>query len=153
LRSIRVETSAATILLTEAPETKIKDRQTGEIATDATTGEPLMTIGVVYIEDGESSLVKVTIPQSGVSEGLALGAPVALPGLIARPWESMFNGQQRHGIAFRAAAVTPAPSLLSAVAPPTSGPNNRPRTGRWSGFPSRPPACWVPMPRSWTPAA
>lgn len=106
LRSIRVETSAATILLTEAPETKIKDRQTGEIATDTATGETLMTVGVVYIEDGESSLVKVTIPQSGVSEGLALGAPVALPGLVARPWESTFNGQQRHGIAFRAAAVT-----------------------------------------------
>lgn len=106
MRSIRVETSAATILLTEAPETKIKDRQTGEIATDTTTGETLMTLGVVYIEDGESSLLKVTIPKSGVIDGLALGAPVALPGLVARPWESMFNGQQRHGIAFRAAAVT-----------------------------------------------
>jgi hypothetical protein len=108
LRSIRVETSAATILLTEAPETKIKDRQTGEIATDVNSGEPLMTLGVVHIEDGESSLLKVTVPQSGVSEGLTLGGPVALPGLVARPWESTFNGQQRHGIAFRAAAVTPA---------------------------------------------
>jgi hypothetical protein len=107
VRSIRVETSAATILLTEAPETKIKDRQTGEIATDTNTGETLMTLGVVYIEEGESSLIKVTIPKNGVSEGLALGAPVALPGLVARPWESTFNGQQRHGIAFRAAAVTP----------------------------------------------
>jgi hypothetical protein len=103
-----VETTAATILLTEAPETKIKDRQTGEIATDATSGEPLMTLGVVHIEDGESSLLKVTVPQSGIGEGLTLGGPVALPGLVARPWESTFNGQQRHGIAFRAAAVTPA---------------------------------------------
>jgi hypothetical protein len=108
LRSIRVETSAATILLTEAPETKIKDRQTGEIATDTVSGEPLMTLGVVHIEDGESSLLKVTVPQSGIGEGLTLGGPVALPGLVARPWESTFNGQQRHGIAFRAAAVTPA---------------------------------------------
>ena len=108
MRSIRVETSAATILLTEAAETKINDRQTGEIATDATSGEPLMTIGVVYIVDGESSLLKVTVPQGRVSEGLSLGAPVALPGLVARPWENTFNGQQRHGIAYRAAAVTPA---------------------------------------------
>ena len=114
MRSIRVETSAATILLTEAPETKIKDRKTGEIATDANTGETLMTLGVVYIEEGESSLIKVTVPQSGVSEGLALGGPVALPGLVARPWESTFNGQQRHGIAYRAAAVTPS-ALLSQV--------------------------------------
>ncbi|QMU68117.1 hypothetical protein [Streptacidiphilus sp. P02-A3a] len=105
MRSIRVETSSATILLTEAPETKLKDRQTGEIAKDAVSGETLKTVGVVYIEDGESSLIKVTIPESGVGEGLSLGSPVSLPGLVARPWESTFNGQQRHGIAFRATAV------------------------------------------------
>ncbi|MDT0308826.1 hypothetical protein RM780_17935 [Streptomyces sp. DSM 44917] len=108
MRTIRVESSAATILLTEAPAPKVRDRQTGEIAQDAETGERLMRVGVVYIEDGESSLIQVTIPESGVAEGLTLGAPVALPGLIARPWESVFNGRQRHGIAFRAAAVTPA---------------------------------------------
>ncbi|MER5768074.1 SCO3933 family regulatory protein [Streptomyces sp. NPDC001985] len=108
MRTIRVETSAATILLTEAPEPKVKDRQTGEIAKDAVTGESLMSLGVVYIEEGESALLKVTVPESGVAEGLALGSPVSLPGLLARPWESVFNGQQRHGIAYRAAAVTPA---------------------------------------------
>ena len=90
MRTIRVETSAATILLTEAPEPKVRDRQTGEIAKDATSGEALMT----------------------------LGAPVSLPGLVARPWESVFNGQQRHGIAYRAAAVTPAafPAATGAAA-------------------------------------
>ncbi|MEU6373382.1 hypothetical protein [Streptomyces sp. NPDC046909] len=108
MRTIRVETAAATILLTEAPEPKVRDRQTGERATDAVSGEPLMTVGVVYIEDGESSLIRVTIPEGGISDGLALGSPVSLPGLIARPWESVFNGQQRHGIAYRAAAITPA---------------------------------------------
>jgi hypothetical protein len=118
LRTIRVETSAATILLTEAPEPKVRDRQSGEIAKDAVSGEALMTIGVVYIEEGESSLIKVTVPESGVSEGLVLGGPVSLPGLVARPWESVFNGQQRHGIAFRAAAVTPAafPATVGATA-------------------------------------
>jgi hypothetical protein len=35
-----------------------------------------------------------------------MGTPVALTGLIARPWENEFNGQRRHGIAFRAVAVT-----------------------------------------------
>ncbi|CAL9367166.1 hypothetical protein SUDANB106_00788 [Streptomyces sp. enrichment culture] len=107
MRTIRVETSTATILLTEAPEKKVRDRQTGEVAKDAVTGETLMTIGVVYIDDGESALIRVTVPESGVAEGLALGAPVSLPGLVAKPWENVFNGQQRHGIAYRAAAVTP----------------------------------------------
>jgi len=107
LRTIRVETSTATILLTEAPEKKVRDRQTGEVAKDAVTGETLMTVGVVYIDEGESALIRVTVPESGVAEDLTLGAPVSLPGLVAKPWENVFNGQQRHGIAFRAAAVTP----------------------------------------------
>ncbi|MFC9506158.1 MULTISPECIES: hypothetical protein [Streptomyces] len=107
MRVIRIDASTATILLTEAPAPKVRDRQTGEVAKDAVSGEALMTIGVVYIEEGESSLIKVTVPESGVAEGLTLGAPVALPGLIARPWESVFNGQQRHGIAYRATAVAP----------------------------------------------
>ncbi|MBB5934483.1 SCO3933 family regulatory protein [Streptomyces zagrosensis] len=111
MRSIRVETSGATILLTEAPEPKVKDRQTGEIAKDAVSGEALVKLGVVYIAGGESSLVQVTVPESGVTDGLALGAPVTLIGLVARPWESVFNGQQRHGIAFRADAIAPAAAL------------------------------------------
>ncbi|MDF4254314.1 hypothetical protein ABZ686_07840 [Streptomyces sp. NPDC006992] len=107
MRTIRIDTSTATVLLTEIPEPKVRDRQTGEIAKDATSGESLMKVGVVYIDEGESSLIHVTVPESGISEGLALGAPVSLPGLVARPWDSVFNGQQRHGIAYRAAAVAP----------------------------------------------
>ncbi|TQK45588.1 hypothetical protein FBY35_7172 [Streptomyces sp. SLBN-118] len=107
MRVMRIDASAATILMTEAPAPKLRDRQTGEIAKDAVTGEALMTIGVVYIDQGESSLIAVTVPQSGVTDGLAVGAPVSLPGLVARPWESVFNGQARHGIAFRAAAIAP----------------------------------------------
>ncbi|WP_329020336.1 SCO3933 family regulatory protein [Streptomyces sp. NBC_00690] len=106
MRSIRVDTSTATILLTEIPEPKVRDRQTGEIAKDAETGEALMKVGVVYIDEGESALVHVTIPESGITQGLPLGGLVSLPGLIARPWESVFNGQARHGIAYRAAALT-----------------------------------------------
>ncbi|MDT9699798.1 hypothetical protein [Streptomyces sp. P17] len=107
MRVIRIDASNATILLTEAPSPKVRDRQTGEIAKDAVSGEALMTVGVVYIDEGESSLVQVTIPESGVTDGLAVGAPVSLPGLVARPWQSVFNGRERHGIAYRATAVMP----------------------------------------------
>lgn len=107
MRTIRVETSNATILLTEVPEPKVRDRQTGEVAKDAVSGETLMKIGVVYIDEGESSLIHVTVPESGVTEGLTPGTPVSLPGLVARPWESVFNGRERHGIAYRAAALAP----------------------------------------------
>ncbi|MGX9887418.1 MULTISPECIES: SCO3933 family regulatory protein [Streptomyces] len=107
MRVIRVDAASATILLTEAPAPKVRDRQTGEIAKDTVSGEALMTVGVVFIDEGDSSIIQVTIPESGVTEGLTVGAPVSLPGLIARPWESVFNGQQRHGIAYRATAIAP----------------------------------------------
>ncbi len=63
MRVIRVDVSSATILLTEAPAPKVRDRQTGEIAKDAVSGEALMTVGVVYIDEGDSSIVQVTIPE------------------------------------------------------------------------------------------
>lgn len=52
MRVMRIDTSTATVLMTEAPAPKLRDRQTGEIAKDAVTGEGLMTIGVVYIDQG-----------------------------------------------------------------------------------------------------
>ncbi|MEV2210957.1 hypothetical protein AB0H86_05550 [Streptomyces sp. NPDC050997] len=107
MRVIRVDASTATILLTEAPAPKVRHRQTGEVAKDTVSGEALMTVGVVFIDEGDSSLIQVTVPESGVTEGLSVGSPVSLPGLIARPWESVFNGQQRHGIAYRATAIAP----------------------------------------------
>ena len=70
-------------------------------------GQSATNVGVVYIDEGESSLIQVTVPESGVAEGLTVGAPVSLPGLVARPWQSVLNGRERHGIAYRATAVTP----------------------------------------------
>lgn len=107
MRVIRIDASAATILLTEAPAPKVRDRQTGEIAKDA-------------------------------------------------PWESVFNGQQRHGIAYRATAVTPGAFPMAQAglaARPTPGTPIRPRTGPQSAFRSRWPGCWPRTPRPWTPAA
>jgi hypothetical protein len=64
---IHVETSSATILMTEAPEPKVKDRQTDEIAKGAVSGEALMKVGVVFVDEGESSLIAVTVPESGAA--------------------------------------------------------------------------------------
>jgi hypothetical protein len=99
LRQIPVDTSNAVVMVAKAPQPKVKDRRTGEIALDAETGAKLMTVDVVEI-------LSLTVPETGVSEELTMGTPVALTGLIARPWENEFNGQRRHGIAFRAVAVT-----------------------------------------------
>nr|WP_202539017.1 hypothetical protein [Streptomyces sp. SID8379] len=92
-------------MVAKTPQIKIKDRRTGEIALD-TDGGKLMTVDVMFAANDEVEILSVTVPETGVSDELTMGTPVALTGLIARPWENEFNGQKRHGIAFRAVAVT-----------------------------------------------
>ncbi|MGW0572430.1 SCO3933 family regulatory protein [Streptomyces tauricus] len=106
MRQIPVDTSNATVMVAKAPQPKLKDRRTGELAVDAETGAKLMTVDVMFAANNEVEILSLTVPESGVSEELVMGTPVALTGLIARPWENEFNGQKRHGIAFRVVAVT-----------------------------------------------
>ncbi|MFJ8362764.1 hypothetical protein [Streptomyces sp. NPDC093984] len=106
MRQIPVDTTAATVMVAKTPQPKVKDRRTGEIALDAETGAKLMTVDVMFAANDEVEILSITVPETGVSEELTMGTPVALTGLIARPWENEFNGQKRHGIAFRAVAVT-----------------------------------------------
>ncbi|MFF8367451.1 hypothetical protein ACF05W_01245 [Streptomyces lydicus] len=106
MRQIPVDTSAATVMVAKQPQIKIKDRRTGEVAIDVETGAKLMTVDVMFAANDEVEILSVTVPETGVSGELGMGVPVALTGLIARPWENEFNGQKRHGIAFRAVAVT-----------------------------------------------
>ncbi|MFF7972220.1 hypothetical protein [Streptomyces sp. NPDC007905] len=115
MRQIPVDTSAATVMVAKTPQPKIKDRRTGEIATDIETGAQLMTVDVMFAANDEVEILSITVPEPGISGELAMGTPVALTGLIARPWENDFNGQKRHGIAFRAVAVT---SLAEPAAKP-----------------------------------
>ncbi|MFD8272388.1 SCO3933 family regulatory protein [Streptomyces flaveolus] len=106
MRQIPVDTTAATVMVAKTPQPKVKDRRTGEIATDIDTGAKLMTVDVMFAANDEVEILSITVPETGISGELAMGTPVALTGLIARPWENEFNGQKRHGIAFRAVAVT-----------------------------------------------
>ncbi|GAB2830768.1 hypothetical protein GCM10027073_68880 [Streptomyces chlorus] len=106
MRQIPVDTSAATVMVAQPPQPKVKDRRTGERAMDTETGAALSTVDVMFAANGAVEILSVTVPESGISEDLVMGTPVALTGLIARPWENEFNGQKRHGIAFRAVAVT-----------------------------------------------
>ncbi|KAB2975052.1 SCO3933 family regulatory protein [Streptomyces nigra] len=115
MRQIPVDTANATVMVAKAPQPKVKDRRTGEIATDAETGATMMTVDVMFAANDEVEILSITVPEPGISAELAMGTPVALTGLVARPWENEFNGQKRHGIAFRAVAVT---SLADAAAKP-----------------------------------
>ncbi|WP_418957571.1 hypothetical protein [Streptomyces tritici] len=110
MRLIPVDTSAATVMVAQPPTPKIANRQTGEVATDRETGVRLMVVNVMFAANDNVELLAVAVPETGISGDLVMGTPVALTGLVARPWER----DGRYGIAFRAVAVTPLTAVKAA---------------------------------------
>ncbi|MEU6448528.1 MULTISPECIES: hypothetical protein [Streptomyces] len=106
--SFKIDLSSAVVFVATAPEPKMANKKTGERAVDRDTGAGLSTVGLLVSDEGEGNLYQVTIPETGYPEGLAPGMPVRVVGLKARDWENEFNGQKRHGISFRAVAITAA---------------------------------------------
>ncbi|MEW2218228.1 hypothetical protein AB0939_02770 [Streptomyces sp. NPDC006990] len=106
MASFKIDLSTATVFVATAPEPKMANKKTGERAMDRETGAGLSTVGLLVSDEGEGNLYQVTVPETGVPEGLVPGTPVSVVGLKARDWENEFNGQKRHGIAFRAVAIT-----------------------------------------------
>lgn len=104
--SFKIDVTSATVFVATAPVKKVVSKQTGERAMDRETGAPLSTVGLMISDEGEANLYQVTIPETGFQEGLNPGMPVTVIGLKARDWENTFNGQTRHGISFRATAIT-----------------------------------------------
>ncbi|MDH2393141.1 hypothetical protein QCN29_31075 [Streptomyces sp. HNM0663] len=101
--SFKIDLSSAVVFVATAPTPKVANRQTGEIARDRETGAELVTVGLLISDEGEGNLHQVSVPVTGIDMGLSPGMPVAVTGLRARDWER----DNRHGIAFRAVAVTP----------------------------------------------
>lgn len=105
--SFKIDLSTAVVFVATAPEPKMANKKTGERALDRETGASLSTVGLLVSDEGEGNLYQVTVPETGYPEGLTPGMPVRVIGLKARDWENTFNGEKRHGISFRAVAVTP----------------------------------------------
>ncbi|TDU77684.1 hypothetical protein [Streptomyces sp. KS 21] len=106
MRQIPVDTNGATVMVAQPPQLKMRDKKTGQVAVDNESGSNLMTVDVLFVMNGNAEVVSVTVAEPDISGELVMGTPVALTGLVARPWENEFNGQKRHGISFRAVAVT-----------------------------------------------
>ncbi|WP_274914540.1 SCO3933 family regulatory protein [Streptomyces sp. WZ-12] len=104
--SFKIDLSTAVVFVATAPAPKMANKQTGERAVDRESGAGLSTVGLLISDEGEGNLYQVTVPETGLPENLAPGMPVRVVGLKARDWENEFNGQKRHGIAFRAVALT-----------------------------------------------
>ncbi|MDG5807050.1 hypothetical protein P9869_31175 [Streptomyces ossamyceticus] len=106
--SFKIDLSTAVVFVATAPEPKMVNKKTGERSVDRETGAGLSTVGLLVSDEGEGNLYQVTVPETGLPDGLQPGMPVRVVGLKARDWENEFNGQKRHGISFRAVAITPA---------------------------------------------
>ncbi|MGW3813151.1 SCO3933 family regulatory protein [Streptomyces sp. NPDC005046] len=106
--SFKIDVSTAVVFVATAPAPKLVNKKTGEVAIDRETEAALYTVGLLVSDEGEGNLYQVAIPETGIPEGLAPGVPVRVIGLKARDWENEFNGQKRHGISFRAVALTAA---------------------------------------------
>ncbi|MEU5192133.1 hypothetical protein AB0G83_34095 [Streptomyces klenkii] len=104
--SFKIDLSTAVVFVATAPAPKLANKQTGERAVDRETGAGLSTVGLLISDEGEGNLYQVTVPETGIPDGLTPGMPVSVVGLKARDWENEFNGQKRHGISFRAVAIT-----------------------------------------------
>ncbi|MGW3241848.1 SCO3933 family regulatory protein [Streptomyces sp. NPDC001070] len=111
--SFKIDLSSAVVFVATAPTPKLVSKQTGEVAIDRETRAQLMTIGLLISDEGEGNLYQVAVPETGIDATLTPGTAVSVIGLKARDWENTFNGQIRHGISFRAVAVT---SLVPAAA-------------------------------------
>src|SRR5579884_225744 len=114
--SFKIDTSSALVMVAVAPSVRVANRQTGEVAMDRETGARLMTVGLMVADEGEANVLTVSVPETGITGDLPVGTPVAVTSLRARDWENEFNGQKRHGISFRAVALTAlAPAMAGAA--------------------------------------
>ncbi|MFF3675682.1 hypothetical protein ACFYYS_17000 [Streptomyces sp. NPDC002120] len=117
---IRVHVLDTTNVMTGTlPVPKWKDQENGVRAVDRETGEPLFTLTLFLMEGERAETMKVTVPKSGLPNGLHPGRFVRPVNLFAAPWANIFNGTLQDGVAYRCDALTlaAAPVMPEMTAP------------------------------------
>ncbi|MFI9646139.1 hypothetical protein ACIHAA_07565 [Streptomyces sp. NPDC052040] len=105
MQSIPVDTTRLGVLRCAiAPEAKLVNTETKEVKRDR-GGNPVWTVAVTVRQDGRRISV-IEIAVSGQPKGIEEGQTVKVTGLTAFAWAI----GDRHGISFRADAVTPVPA-------------------------------------------
>jgi hypothetical protein len=113
MQSIPVDTTRLGALRCAiAPEVKYSNTETQEVKRDR-DGKPVYTVAVTVRQDGRRISV-IEIAVSGEPTGIEEGQIVKVTGLTAFAW-SMGD---RHGVSFRADAITPIPT--TPATPPTT---------------------------------
>ncbi|GHH77544.1 hypothetical protein GCM10018793_25870 [Streptomyces sulfonofaciens] len=102
MQSIPVDTTRLGVLRCAIPpEAKISNAETGEVKKDR-DGNTVYTVAVTVRQDRRRiSVIEIAVP--GEPKGLEEGQVIKVTGLVAFAWAI----GDRHGISFRADAITP----------------------------------------------
>jgi hypothetical protein len=116
MQSIPVDTTRLGVLRCAiAPEVKFSNTETQEVKKDR-DGNPVYTVAVTVRQDRRRISV-IEIAVSGEPTGIEEGQIVKVTGLTAFAW-SMGD---RHGVSFRADAITPIPTTPATTAAQRKG--------------------------------
>ncbi|MFF0224924.1 hypothetical protein [Streptomyces sp. NPDC004629] len=92
----------ASFMVGTLPVPKYTDAEKTEFARDRETKAKLMTVTLFFMEEDRAEALKITVPETGLPNGLKPGLPVMPVELFATPWARIFNGSLSDGIAYRA---------------------------------------------------
>ncbi|WP_367140513.1 MULTISPECIES: SCO3933 family regulatory protein [Streptomyces] len=114
MQSIPVDTTRLGVLrCAVAPEPKTTGLDEKKEVKRDREGNTIWTVGVMVRQDGRRvSVIEVAV--AGEPKGVVEGVEVRLTGLEAFAWAM----GDRHGISFRANAITPAPTTTVAASAP-----------------------------------
>lgn len=93
---------SASFMVGNLPVPKYADAEKTQFAVDRETGAKLFVVTLFFMEDDRAEAMKITVPETGLPNGLKPGTPVMPVELFATPWARIFNGQLSDGIAYRA---------------------------------------------------
>jgi hypothetical protein len=99
--------TTSTVFLAGGAPAPVVDYETKQPKVDRESGEPLYSVQVIAMQDGESDIITVKVP--GLPPTLPQGTPVRVVDLVANPWSN--NGKS--GVAFRAVRIEPAQGKAS----------------------------------------
>ncbi|MGW1609239.1 hypothetical protein ACWCQZ_07495 [Streptomyces sp. NPDC002285] len=96
---------SASFMVGTLPVPKYADAEKTQFAVDRETGVKLYTLTLFFMEEDRAEALKITVPETGLPNGLKPGVPVMPVELFATPWARIFNGSLSDGVAYRADRV------------------------------------------------
>ncbi|MFC4244883.1 hypothetical protein ACFOYW_16030 [Gryllotalpicola reticulitermitis] len=91
--------TAGVVFLATRPAEQRTDRETGAVRIDRESGLPLFQVQVAALDSSGGEVLAVSVP--GQPQGVTVGSPVVIEGLVAIPWSQ----GERSGVAYRATAI------------------------------------------------